>query len=186
VREVILVPIKPFDVAKSRLRGFLADDAVDELFRRLARGVIAAARPRPCWVLCEDDEVATFAVENGASAVRVRSTGLNDAVHDGYVLAAENFDTVIIAHADLVHPTALGAYSFVDGMSVAPDRHGTGTNVLALPAGLDVTFHFGKGSAQAHSLEADRLGLPVSVIADSPWAIDIDEPRDLAFLPAKT
>lgn len=182
MREVVLVPIKPFDVAKSRLRGSLPDDALDRLIRELARGVITAAAPRECWVLCDDDNVAAFATDCGAHAVVV-ARGLNDAVRDGYLRASENFELIIVAHADLAQPTGLGSFAFDTEMTIAMDRHGAGTNVLALPAGLSVTFHFGVDSARAHELEAAHLGIPVRTLRDSPWAVDIDEPADLAHLP---
>lgn len=182
MREVILVPIKSFDVGKSRLREELTGEQVATLMRTLARGVIEACDPTECWVLCDDHDVARFAESHGARAVRVASNGLNAAVAAGY-RAAATFDRVIVAHADLVAPGPLGSATFAPGVTIATDRHGTGTNVLVLPAGLDVTFFYGVGSAAAHAAEAQRLGLPLSVLTDSPWALDLDEPTDLALLP---
>ena len=68
-RTLVLIPIKSFDASKSRLRGALSDDDTVVLTRRLARGVINAARPRECRVVCDDDEVAEFARECGATAL---------------------------------------------------------------------------------------------------------------------
>jgi 2-phospho-L-lactate guanylyltransferase len=183
VREVVLVPIKSFTVGKSRLRDHLTGDDVVALMQRLARDVIAACRPTPCWVLCDDDDVALFATECGARDVRAPSSGLNDAVAHGYQLASEQHDRVIIAHADLIVPASLGAATFSSGATIATDRHGTGTNVLVLPTGLDFTFFYGVGSARAHESEATRLGLAVTVLTASGWAADLDEPADLALLP---
>lgn len=182
MREVVLVPIKSFDVGKSRLREELSGDQVASLMRTLARGVIEACHPTECWVLCDDDDVAGFAESHGARALRVTSDGLNAAVDAGY-RAAASFDRVIVAHADLVAPGPLGSATFHPGVTIATDRHGTGTNLLVLPTGLDVTFFYGVGSAAAHAAEARRLGLPLTILTDSPWALDLDEPTDLALLP---
>jgi 2-phospho-L-lactate guanylyltransferase (CobY/MobA/RfbA family) len=58
---VVLVPIKAFSSAKSRLRAVLDPEEVRNLARRLATQVLEAAQPRRTLVVCDDDEVAQFA-----------------------------------------------------------------------------------------------------------------------------
>jgi 2-phospho-L-lactate guanylyltransferase len=64
-------------------------------------------------------------------------------------------------------------------VTIVTDHHGTGTNVLALPTGLDFHFSYGANSASLHRREAERLGCPVTTVSDSPWRFDVDEPDDL-------
>jgi len=66
-----------------------------------------------------------------------------------------------------------------DGVTIVTDHHGTGTNVLTLPTGLDFHFSYGADSASAHHREAERLGCRVALVTDSPWRFDVDEPEDL-------
>ncbi|MBB4858997.1 2-phospho-L-lactate guanylyltransferase [Novosphingobium chloroacetimidivorans] len=68
-----------------------------------------------------------------------------------------------------------------DAIAIAPDRHGTGTNALSLPASAiaDFAFRFGTGSFAAHRGEAWRLGYKANVQLSAGLEKDIDEPADL-------
>ena len=174
----ILVPLKGFDVGKSRLRqGGVAK--VDELARALALGVFQASRPRPLFVASESPDVTTFALEYGAEVIESSATGLNEAVTHAYHQLGERFQRLVIAHGDIRNPHGLGDFEPRDGVTVITDARRTGTNVLALPTGVDFTFHFGADSAAAHQREAQRLGIEVHMDFESPWRFDVDEPGDL-------
>ena len=182
----MLVPIKAFADAKARLEGALDGDARAGLARRLAAGVLAAAAPQPVWVVCDDDEVAAFAAAAGAGVVRQPAAGLNAGVqHAVEELAGAGVAVVVVAHADLPRPDGLGAVAAragTDRVVLVPDRHGEGTNVLAVPTGGGFRFAYGPGSAAAHRAEAERLGLPVEVVADQGLGWDVDVPADLTDL----
>jgi|JI6StandDraft_1071083.scaffolds.fasta_scaffold00453_15 2-phospho-L-lactate guanylyltransferase len=87
---------------------------------------------------------------------------------------------VLIVHGDLpelrpedvqrlINATASGQ------IAISPDRHGTGTNAIALPPGKSITFAFGANSFQAHLRDA-----PCSVIVRSTsLGFDIDTVQDL-------
>ncbi|MDH2904014.1 MAG: hypothetical protein PXZ08_08710 [Actinomycetota bacterium] len=174
----ILVPLKGFEIAKSRLReGGL--DGVDEVVRNLALGVLRAAHPRPLFVACESPGVASFARECDAEVITSPTPGLNEAVTHAYRELSERFDQILIAHGDLRDPRGLGEYRPRDGVTVITDDRRTGTNALALPTKVDFNFRFGLGSAEAHRREAQRLGLAVHMDYESPWRFDVDEPADL-------
>lgn len=170
--------MKRFDVAKERLRlGGVVD--VTSLARSLAASVLQASAPRPVVVVSESDDVSEFAQERGAEVLRLRSAGLNAAMRAAYETLAVRFDFLILAHGDLRFPEGLGTFNFEPGITIVTDHHGEGTNVLALPAGLDFHFAYGPGSRRRHAQEAQRLGLEFRVIADSPWRFDVDEAGDL-------
>jgi 2-phospho-L-lactate guanylyltransferase len=177
--DAIVVPLKRFDIAKTRLRRDGAT-GIDDVARELARGVVQSCSPRHVVVLSESDEVSAFAADLGAEVVRSDATSLNDAVQRAYAQLAPRFSRLIIAHGDLRFPSGLGKFTADRGVTIVTDRHGRGTNVLALATGLDFHFAYGTDSALRHTEESARLGLEVSIIKDSPWCFDVDEPQDRA------
>jgi 2-phospho-L-lactate guanylyltransferase len=183
VAAAVLVPIKAFTAAKGRLDGALDAAGRAELARSLAAGVLAAAAPLPVLVVCDDDEVARFATTRRAGVHRQRAPGLNAAVAEGVDhLAAQRFDRVVVAHADLPRPQGLAALAAGDGVLLVPDRDDDGTNVLVVPASAGFRFAYGPGSFSAHLAEAERLGLAATIVRDDDLAWDVDTAEDLAGL----
>ena len=137
-RAVVLVPVKSFSDAKVRLAGVLDERSRAELARSMATRVLHAAAPLPVAVVCDDDDVAKWAIDNGASAIHTDRVGLNPAVAFGVsFLAADDVERVIVAHADLPFATGLAALgdAAVDEVVLVPDRRGDGTNVASIPTG---------------------------------------------------
>jgi 2-phospho-L-lactate guanylyltransferase len=183
VTAAVLVPIKAFTAAKGRLDGALDAAGRAELARTLAAGVLAAAAPLRVLVVCDDDEVGAFARAHGAADLRQRAPGLNAAVTEGVGhLATTGVDRVVVAHADLPRPAGLTALAAGEGVTLVPDRDDDGTNVLVVPAAAGFRFAYGRGSFAAHVAEAERLGLPVTVVRDDDLAWDVDTAEDLAGL----
>jgi 2-phospho-L-lactate guanylyltransferase len=67
----------------------------------------------------------------------------------------------------------------VDGVTLVPDRHGDGTNVIVIPTDSGFVFSYGPASFARHHAEAQRLGLDVRVIHNDRLAWDVDRPDDL-------
>ena len=178
LNDVVVVPIKHFDVAKERLRLSKVPD-VTLLARELATGVLRASTPRPTIVVSESDDVTCFAEELGAEVLRSSVTGLNESVQWSYEVLAPRFGQLIIAHGDLRFPEGLGSFTPKPGITLVADHHGRGTNVLVIPTGLDFHFAYGPGSLERHVREAERLNIDFHVIRDSPWRFDVDEASDL-------
>ena len=174
----IVVPLKSFHVAKSRLRA-AGVDKVDERFRVMAAEVIAASLPRAVYVACESDDVADFAALHGARALRSHAKGLNEAATHALAALSSDFDRVMIVHGDLRLPHGLNRFDPPAPVTIVTDHHGTGTNVLVVPTGVDFHFAFGPDSAAAHRREAQRLDLEHLTVHDSPWGFDVDEPSDI-------
>jgi 2-phospho-L-lactate guanylyltransferase len=153
-----------------------------ELVRKLAQRVVDAARGLPVWVVSEDPTVAEWAIGRGAVPLAVGRSGLDESVSAAMkVLGRRGLDRVIIAHADLAFVDDL---TIMDGLgiSIAPDRHRDGSNVMCLPADSDFRFAYGPGSFARHRAEAERLGLAVRVVEDPTLEVDIDDPDDLRFV----
>jgi 2-phospho-L-lactate guanylyltransferase len=176
----VVIPVKAFSRAKRRLEPVLDAAGRAELARTMAATVVRAAHPLRTLVVCDDDEVRTWALAQGAEVVWTPGLGLNGAVGAAVdQLAAEGVERVVVAHADLPLATDLGWVAAGEGVTLVPDRHGDGTNVACLPTGSGFTFAYGPGSCALHEAEARRLGLAVRVVPDARLGWDVDRPDDL-------
>ncbi len=181
--EVALVPVKAFRQAKRRLGTTLSDAERIRLVRSMAEHVFAACAPLPVAVVCDDEDVAEWASEHGATVVWTPGQGLNGAVRAGVRrLAGAGTEWVTVAHGDLPRARGLGRLAPFDGVTLVPDRRDDGTNVLRLPAACDFEFAYGAGSFGAHRAEAARLGLAARVLRVPDLAYDVDWPADVAEL----
>ncbi|HEX3947470.1 MAG TPA: NTP transferase domain-containing protein, partial [Acidimicrobiales bacterium] len=146
-RQAVLVPVKAFGDAKRRLGAALSDTDRQALVRRMAERVVAAGSPLPVAVVCDDTEVADWARQQGALVVWEPGRGLNGAVQEGVErLAGMGVESVVVAHGDLPRAAGLGDLGHFDGVTLIPDRHGDGTNVIVLPARCGFRFSYGPGS----------------------------------------
>ena len=178
----VLVPIKAFADAKVRLAPALPAPERAELARAMAATVIAAAHDLPVSVVCDDDGVAAWAAAHGAGVILCPGRGLNNAVADGVAaLAAAGAARVVVAHADLPLASDLRPVADFDGVTLVPDRHGDGSNVVCVPTAAGFTFRYGPRSFARHRAEAERLGLPCRVLDDPRLAWDVDVPDDLPY-----
>ncbi len=184
---MVLVPIRSFADAKSRLAVVLTIEERRELARSMAVAVVSAAHELPVRVVTDDNEVVAWAESMGITPLRPGVSGLNQAIGAAFAEVRRDLsdpaDRVIIAHADIPLARDLRV---VDGpgLAIAPDRHGDGSNVMSIPARVDFEFGYGPGSFERHRREASRHQLPVSVIDDPTLALDVDRPDDLALLAA--
>jgi 2-phospho-L-lactate guanylyltransferase len=183
--RALLVPVKSFRTAKLRLSPVLSPKERAQLARRLASGVLAAAGDLPRNVVCDDSEVAEWAVSAGARVIWTPGRGLSGAVQDGVAtLAAAGADVVVVAHADLACPDGLDVIGEPGFVTLVPDLRHDGTNVAAVPGSAGFGFSYGPGSFERHRSEAARLELPCVVMHDRRLGADIDLPEDLRLLPA--
>ncbi len=176
----VLVPVKAFSRAKLRLAPVLDEAARRMLVRHMATLVVAAAEPLPVTVVCDDDEVATWALGVGAAVVWAPGQGLDRAVGCGVAALAEaGFSRVVVAHGDLPLARDLAVLASGTGVTLVPDRHARGTNVAVVPTGCGFRFAYGPGSFARHRNEAVRLGLSLRVVREQTLAWDVDVPADL-------
>lgn len=173
-----VVPLKAAGTRKTRLAGALHDDAHAALTVNMAQHVIA-----------------TLATVAAIGSIRVLSPapeampgtewepdlgeGLN-AELDRVCQALEGRRLLII-HADLpllggVDVDALIAAAEAEGAAIAPDRHGKGTNALALRAAARIGLAFGSDSFARH---LQRLPGAATVRREG-LALDIDTAADIA------
>jgi 2-phospho-L-lactate/phosphoenolpyruvate guanylyltransferase len=181
VNAVLLVPVKAFTNAKARLSAVLGDAEREQLARWSAARVLAAAGELPTYVACDDEQVAAWASEHGATVLWHPGVGLNAAVNGSVAeLRAAGVTDVVVAHGDLPRAHALAGLTQPGTVTLVPDRRGDGTNVIAVPTKLDFRFAYGPGSFQRHLAAAITSGHSVRVHRDPLLAADIDTPADLA------
>ncbi len=204
----MLIPVKAFARAKTRLAASLDPAQRAQLARSMATAVVRAAAPLPVTVVCDDDDVAAWATSMGASVEMTPGVGLNGAVSEAIDrLRARGVRRAVVAHGDL--PFARSFDRFVsapdrhqapdrykapdrheapdetlddvadDEVVIVPDRRRSGTNVLSVPTDSGFRFAYGTGSLELHVAEAARLGLVTTVLSLDDLGWDVDEPEDL-------
>jgi 2-phospho-L-lactate guanylyltransferase len=178
----VLVPVKAFRNAKVRLAPALPPDERTALARMMADGVLRAAHGLFTAVACDDPEVAAWAIDRGAVVAWTPGLGLNGAVARGVEeLATLGAERVIVAHADLPLADDLRPVAAFDGVTLVPDRHNDGTNVMCVPCSSGFEFSYGPGSFRRHQAQAHARGLPLRVAAIPTLAWDVDVPDDLSY-----
>jgi 2-phospho-L-lactate guanylyltransferase len=189
---VAVVPVKSLLEAKTRLAAALDPDARGALMLRTLRGILdaldqpgIAARV----VVSPDAAVLRAAAAAGASGLRQASVGLNPGLAEARDWArARGAEALLIVLGDLPlldsgHIAALLGLAERPGTVVlAPDRHGTGTNMLLLHPPDAIPLSFGRDSLARHRAAAQARGLRVRSYDDPATALDLDTPDDLAAL----
>jgi len=179
----VLIPIKSFNEAKERLSEVLDKSERSVLMQKMAENVISSSGSLSIWVVCDDDEVASWAESKNVSVIKVEDPGLNNAVEKGVnTLEKAGFSKVIIAHADLPNADDLQKCAEFEGVTIIQDHKGDGTPVLVIPTSKGFRFSYGPDSCASHALEAQRLGLPYRQLFDPKLSFDVDEPEDLKFI----
>ena len=180
MQAAVVIPIKSFTVAKGRLADTLNPAERAALAQSCAEIVVRAARDLPVYVVCSDEEVASWATRRGAHVVHETTPGLDVAVAAGQRVAEEHGAThIIVAHADLPLANDLTHVVRAGAVSMVPDRHRDGTNVLAFPSGCGFTTAYGPGSCDNHIRIAESLGLSVEIVNDATLELDLDTADDL-------
>lgn len=183
MQVAVVIPIKSFTLAKGRLASTLDPTARAQLARNCATTVVRAASPLSVYVVCSDPDVAAWAREMNAHVVDCPTPGLDIAVASGVNRAEMDGAThVIVSHADLPLAHDLSHVVREGKVSMVPDRHRDGTNVLSFPIGVGFTTAYGPGSCDNHIRLAESLGLDVEIINDTSLELDVDTADDLSEL----
>jgi 2-phospho-L-lactate guanylyltransferase len=177
-----LVPIKQGANGKSRLASAMSHEERDALALRMALHVLAELAK--CGSITEIAILSTYCPEWwGGAWVEDRGAGLNAEIA-GWRRSI-GAAPVLIVHADLPLLRAseideLLEVAAAEGIALATDRAGEGTNALAIADGRAFDFRFGPNSRLHHAEQAPGLA-----VLDLPGlTADIDTPEDLAFVRA--
>ena len=189
--RVVLVPLRSFADAKSRLSSVLNADQRQRLAEKSAERVILSAGMSRTLVVCDDQNVANWAHRIGVKTLQVSAVGLNASLQEAVPALLDQMKPreVVIVHGDLAFPEALEALDELVSPDVdvekrifiIPDRHGDGTNVLGIGSAYleGWRFSYGPGSFQAHQEQAYSHAASLNIIRHSDLGVDIDTPDDL-------
>jgi 2-phospho-L-lactate/phosphoenolpyruvate guanylyltransferase len=185
----IIVPHRGLAAAKTRLAPVLDDGEREALARRLLDRVLRVAH-EACGdvvVITPSEALAPLVAAAGARLVVQHGLGLNDGLEQARDEAIGNRVTsLLVLHGDLPNLSTADVAALLDalpegeGVAIAPDRAGTGTNGLALRPPEAIGFRFGAGSLAAHRQEAERRNVPLTEVHRPGLAFDLDTPADLA------
>ena len=191
VATAVVIPVRTFEGAKSRLGAVLDAEERRDLVERLLRRTVSAALATPgvvdVVVVSPDPEVLAIAVAAGARPLAQRSRGLNPALQEARAaIAADRLlilpaDLPTVAAGDLGQVLAAGDRAGNPSVVLAPDRHGRGTNALLLTPPEVIDPAFGGDSRAAHawlasSADADYAEIPGIL------GLDLDTADDLLLV----
>jgi 2-phospho-L-lactate guanylyltransferase len=185
--------VNTLDAAKSRLRAALSDDDRRALVLWLAGRVVDAlatssAIERVAVVSPDRDVLAHFAEWRAVVDLQAPGGGLNADLESGRRWALQQgADALLVALADVPLLTAEVIRRVVqrlstlpgDGVVLAPDRAGLGTNLLMMRPADAMPFRFGTESLARHMALARRRDLRLDVHREDTAAFDVDTPADL-------
>jgi len=193
----VLVPVKPFAEAKSRLAPVLDGPARARLCRKLLARTLAVLRDCPAVgevvVISRDPAAWDLAGEFGCeAAVEPAESGLNAALAGGVEVATRHGATAVLVlpadlptlEADDIAALIAAAAAPRPVMAIAPDDAKDGTNALLLELPAPFAYRFGPGSFAAHCAAAREAGIGLAVVDRPGLAFDLDTPEDYARLPA--
>jgi 2-phospho-L-lactate guanylyltransferase len=188
VSTAVVVPVRSFEGAKSRLGAVLDAEERRDLVERLLRRTVAAALATPgvtdVVVVSPDPDVLAVASAVGARPLTQQSRGLNPALQEARTaIAADRLlvlpaDLPAVTAGDLVQILAAGDAAGTPSVVLAPDRHGRGTNALLLAPPDVIDFAFGGDSRAAHAWLASSADAAYGEVPGV-LALDLDTPDDL-------
>lgn len=194
-RSLIVIPVKAFDLAKTRLGKRLSPDRRTLLARRLCERTLRfLAQNFPDHdrlVVTASASIARLASRYGAQVLEEPGVdGLSQAATRAAIWARQHgYTTQLLIPADIVQLDAQEIRQLMMTLSggprvvIGPASDG-GTNALLTSPPDAVSFHFGPDSAEAHRREADKRGLPCDVLEMEHLSFDLDTPSDFNTLEA--
>lgn len=193
MKATAVLPVKRFAAAKQRLAAGIDDERREELVAAMLEDVLEAigeARSIERTIVVSGDPKAQEVVASTAAEV------LPDPSDEGHVPAAlagivhaeaDGAECVILLPGDcpLLDPRELDRLLTgipTNYVAIVPDRHGSGTNALALTPPGAIRPAFGEGSCARHVAAAREAGIPFAVEELPSLALDLDTPADVVAL----
>ncbi|MDW7745632.1 2-phospho-L-lactate guanylyltransferase [Halomonas sp.] len=194
-KPLIVIPVKAFSLAKSRLGQKLSPGHRSALARRLCEHTLHFLAK---WFPDHDRLVVTASPAIARLARRHGARVLEEPVAEGLSMAAQRaaewacqqgYQAQLLIPADIVQldeteiRRLLGAQEQGECAVICPASDG-GTNALLTSPPDALPFRFGPRSAEAHREAALRRGLPCQVLELTHLRFDLDTPTDLKTLDA--
>lgn len=186
-----LVPVKDRAAGKGRLAGQLSPLERVELVRLMLGRVVEALRGSWCLDHAAFVSVERDTIPGDFEVLPDTGEGLNPVLEQArQSLIARGADELVVLHADLPLVSAGDIDELIrtgrrNGLALAADAAGAGTNALYLPARSVFRFQFGADSRRRHLEEAARAGLTAATVDVPGLSFDVDGPDDLERLLAR-
>lgn len=187
-----ILPVKRFPLAKQRLGQSVADPLRLNLARAMVGDVLSALRDCAAIdttiVVTNEPSVAAAGRYLGATVVEdTAEQGQSAAAELGIARAlADKLERVVCVPGDCptLDPAELDALlaEYTTGVTIVPDRHGSGTNGLLLAPPDAISPSFGPDSRERHERLAREAGVECNIEQPASLLLDIDTGEDLAAL----
>lgn len=193
MKATAVLPVKRFADAKQRLAPGMGATHRAELAAGMLEDVleaIAATRSIERTIVVSSEQLAIeSARKTGAELVTDPDRGGHSgAALAGIARAIElGAERVVLLPIDCPLLATRELERLLTGMperyvAIVPDRHGTGTNALALSPPDAIEPSFGEGSCARHVEAAREAGIPFGVEELPSLALDLDTPADVVAL----
>jgi 2-phospho-L-lactate/phosphoenolpyruvate guanylyltransferase len=193
LKATAVLPVKRFAAAKRRLATGIDDERrialIEAMLGDVLEAIAAARSVERTIVVTSEPRAAEAATAIGAEVVPDPGEG----GHSGAALAGIDQALASGARCAVLLPgdCPLLAPREIDRLltglperfvAVVPDRHGPGTNALALAPPDAIQPSFGEGSRARHVTAAREADIPFAVEELSSLALDLDTPADVVAL----
>jgi len=185
----VLIPVKPFRRAKSRLSPVISKPIRAALARSLLSRTLdtlaSCDLPLATCVVSRDMTALDLARRQGATALAESESGLNAALNQAREWAlTRGAQAVLVIPADLPRLASGDILTMLDlareprCVVIAPDARGEGTNALLLRPPDALNFAFGPQSFYEHCAQAETSQLALHIYRSPTVALDLDTPAD--------
>jgi 2-phospho-L-lactate guanylyltransferase len=198
----VLLPLKEFAASKQRLAGVLSVTERACLLQSMVGdvlGVLTQHRDIERIAICSRDRAAQWLANcydvEFIDEQRTGAADLNSAVNTAVSNLAENgCSDILVVHGDLPLLSAQDISTFLQrhrdaqscAVTIAPDRRGVGTNLLAWRPLQQFQTQYGADSFALHCARAGALDAQLSICELPGARCDIDEPDDLLLMLAQS
>lgn len=185
----VIVPVKDFGTAKSRLSDVLSPEERAGLARAMLADVLAAvegsSRINALYLVGHDAALIDIAAGRAGIIPETANRGYNEAIATACeLLTVQSADALLALPSDLPLATSaeidqLAAAFAAPIVRIAQARDQDGTNGLLIAPPDAIRTGFGPYSAARHGELARAAGCMVETLSPPGLAFDIDTPQDL-------
>jgi 2-phospho-L-lactate guanylyltransferase len=193
LKATAVLPVKRFAAAKQRLApgmggthraelaGAMLEDVLEAIgaARSIERTIIVSSEPRAVEIAgASGAELVADPDEGGHSGAALAGIARAQQLGAATVVLLP-IDCPLLAPRELERLLTGTPERYV---AIVPDRHGSGTNALALSPPDAIEPSFGEGSCARHVAAARAAGVPYNVEELPSLALDLDTPADIVAL----
>lgn len=185
---IAVVPMKPLEDSKTRLRRSFSPNQREDLALGMLRRVIMvlrAAQVDQFWVVGGDRRVKNLTRNSAGMWLEELGKNLNETVAKAFGQVFERRKSAMYVAADLPFLKSSDIHSLIQAsrrqsnISLAPARRDGGTNAILVPAGIPFFPELGPHSFTKHLSQAAKLGVSVAICSSPGLGFDLDTPEDL-------